>query len=79
MQGKQHMLSLTWNAPSQAFGNKDQNLFKGKTVDDIFIGYTSVYKFCGAKILQSFSCYDVMKSSDIKNVITRLKKHLENI
>jgi len=79
MQGKKYMLSLTWNAPSKAFGNKEQNLFGGKTVDDVFIGNTSAYKFCGAEILPSFSCYDVMKEADVEGDIERVKQHLSNI
>lgn len=79
MQGKQYMLSLTWNAPSQAFGNKGQNLFEGKTVDAIFIGNTAAYKFCGAEILPSFSCYDVMKDPDVESDIERLKQHLISV
>ena len=79
MQGKKYMLSLTWNAPSKAFGNKEQNLFEGKTVDDIFIGNTAAYKFCGAEILPSFSCYDVMKEPDVESDIQRVKQHLINV
>ena len=76
MQGKKYMLSLTCNAPKEAFGNKEQYLFNGKTIDDIFIGITAVYKFCGAEILPSFSCFDVLKNPDIKNDITRFKKYI---
>lgn len=76
MQGKKYMLSLTWNAPKEAFGNKDQFLLEGRTVDDAFIAHTSVYKFCGAEIVPSFSCFDVMKNADVENDIKRLKKHL---
>ncbi|RDH91585.1 MAG: flavodoxin [endosymbiont of Seepiophila jonesi] len=79
MQGKQYMLSLTWNAPLKAFGNKGQNLFEGKTVDDIFIGNTAAYKFCGAEILPSFSCYDVMKDPGVESDIERLKQHLISV
>ncbi|MCP3690233.1 MAG: NAD(P)H-dependent oxidoreductase [Gammaproteobacteria bacterium] len=79
MQGKKYMLSLTWNAPSTAFGNTEQLLFEGKTVDDIFIGYTSTYKFCGAEILPSFSCYDVMKDLNLEGDVERLKQHLSDV
>ena len=79
MQGKEYMLSLTWNAPSKAFGNIEQNLFEGKTVDDIFISNTAAYKFCGAEILPSFSCYDVMKEPEVENDIERVKQHLSNV
>ena len=78
MQGKKYMLSLTWNAPKEAFGNKDQIMFQGKTVDDVFIANTGVYKFCGAEILPSFSCYDVMKNADVENDLKRFKQHLNS-
>lgn len=79
MQGKKYLLSLTWNAPKEAFDDKAQNLFEGKTVDDIFIGNTSTYKFCGAEILPSFSCHDVRKKPDVENDIERLRQHLLSI
>ena len=79
MQGKKYMLSLTWNAPKEAFGNKDQILFEGKNADEAFIANTSVYKFCGAEILPSFSCHDVLKSPDIKAYIEGIKRHLKKI
>jgi len=77
MQGKKYMLSLTWNAPEKAFNDQKQYLFQGKTVDDIFIGNTSNYKFCGVDILPSFSCHDVRKDPHVKSDIERLKKHLD--
>lgn len=76
MQGTQYMLSLTWNAPAEAFGDPGQVLFEGKSVDDIFVSNTANYKFCGADILPSFSCYDVVKQPDVKGDIRRLREHL---
>ena len=78
MQGKKYMLSLTWNAPAESFGNRDQSLFEGKTVDDVFMGNTTNYKFCGAEILPSFSCFDVVKNADFETDLARLKKHLND-
>jgi modulator of drug activity B len=79
MLGKKFMMSLTWNAPREAFGNEDQFLYEGKTLDDTQIGVTSIYKFCGCEILESFACYDVMKNQDIDNDIIKYKAHLENL
>lgn len=78
MQGKRYMLSLTWNAPEEAFGNEDQYLFGGKTVDDVFVSNTANYKFCGADILPAFSCYNVVKQADVDGDIARLKAHLNS-
>jgi len=79
MQGKKYMLSLTWNAPLEAFGNKEQNLFAGKTVDDVFVCNTANYKFCGAEILPAFSCHDVMKQADVAGDVTKLREHLDQV
>lgn len=76
MQGKKYMLSLTWNAPEESFGNKDQALFEGKTVDEVFISNTANYKFCGADILPSFSCFNVVKEANVARDMARLREHL---
>jgi modulator of drug activity B len=75
MQGKKYMLSLTWNAPKEAFGDKEQLLFGGKTVDDVFVANTANYKFCGAEILPSFSFHDVIKNADFDGNLANLRKH----
>ncbi len=58
---------------------KNNTLFKGKTVDEIFIANTTVYKFCGAEILPSFSCHDVVKNADVENDLSRIKQHLNRV
>lgn len=70
------MLSLTWNAPQEAFGNADQYLFAGKAVDDVFLHNTTNYKFCGATVLPTFSCHDVVKQADVAGDIAKLREHL---
>lgn len=79
MQGKKYMLSLTWNAPEEAFNDKNQALFQGKSVDDVFAWNTANYRFCGADILPSFSCYNVVKNATVDADVERLKKHLSSI
>jgi len=59
------MLSLTWNATREAFGDKDQVLFAGKPVYGIFVANTANDPFSGAEILPSFSCHDVMKAPEV--------------
>jgi NADPH dehydrogenase (quinone) len=79
MQGKQYMLSLTWNAPAEAFGDQGQVLFQGKSVDDVFVSNTANYRFCGADILPAFSCHDVVKQADIERDVARLRQHLATV
>ncbi len=79
LQGKQYMLSLTWNAPEEAFDDEKQYLFAGKSVDDVMVASTTHYKFCGADILPAFCCYDVVKNPLVEKDIQRLKQHLSTI
>ena len=76
LQGKQYMVSLTWNAPQEAFDNPAQNLFKGKSVDDVLVANTANYAFCGMEALPSFSCFDVFKAPTIEDDMARLRAHL---
>lgn len=79
LQGRQYMLSLTWNAPKEAFSDPHQTLFEGKSVDDIFASNTANYKFCGMEILPSFSCHDIFKAPDVQSDIERLRRHLAEL
>ncbi|RLA67727.1 MAG: flavodoxin family protein, partial [Epsilonproteobacteria bacterium] len=79
LDGKKFMISMTWNAPSDAFSSDDQFLYEGKSIDDAFIWLNANYKFCGANILPSFACHDVLKNPDIDNDIIRYKAHLNTV
>ncbi len=79
MQGRKYMLSLTWNAPQEAFSDKNQLLFAGKSVDDLFASNMAVYKFCGIELLPSFSCFNVVKAPTIETDMIRLKQRLDSL
>jgi modulator of drug activity B len=79
MYGKKFVLSLSWNAPKECFGDINQVLYSGKSVDDAFVAITTTYKFCGCEILESFSCFDVIKNPDIENDIIRYKEFLTKL
>ncbi|WP_332856035.1 NAD(P)H-dependent oxidoreductase [Duganella sp. S19_KUP01_CR8] len=79
LQGKQYMISLTWNAPKEAFSDPHQNLFEGRSVDDVFASNTANYKFCGMEVLPSFSCHDIFKAHDLQGDIERLRRHLAEL
>jgi NADPH dehydrogenase (quinone) len=78
MHGKKFLLSMTMNAPRQAFGDRDQKLFSGRSVDEVFFSASAAYRFCGVEVLPAFACFDVMKNPDIANDFKRLSRHLEN-
>ena len=77
--GKKYMVSATWNAPKEAFDDKSQILFKGKSADDALLNLSINYKFCGFKILEGFHSYDVIKNPNITNDIQRLVNHLNKL
>jgi NADPH dehydrogenase (quinone) len=79
MQGKKHLLSLTWNAPQIAFSNEENQLFRGKTVDDVFFANMTSYVYCGAEALPSFSCFDVHKNPQVEVDIQRMKSCLNKL
>lgn len=79
LQGRKYMLSLTWNAPQEAFGDADQRMFEGHTVDELFLMNTANYKFCGMEILPSFSTHDIFKQPTIEQDIARLRGHLARV
>ena len=78
-QGKKFLLSSTWNAPIEAFNDKNQILMEGKSVEDSLTNISAVYKFCGYEILQGFSSHDVLKNPQIENDIKVFKEKLQKL
>ena len=76
LQGKKYMLSLTFNAPEEAFGNDAEYLFQGKSVDDLFFPMHMNFRFFAMEALPTFSCYDVMKDAQVENDLARYEEHL---
>lgn len=76
--GKKYMLSLTFNAPRDAFDDDGQYLFGGRGVDDLFFPAHMNFRFMGMEPFETFVCYDVHKNPDIENDFARLREHLEN-
>lgn len=77
--GKKYMLSLTFNAPREAFNDPSQEFFAGKSVDDLFLPAHLNFKFFGMSPLETFSCHDVMKNPDIENDFRRFDQHLDRL
>lgn len=76
LQGKQYMLSLTFNAPEEAFNDADEYLFQGKSVDDLWFPQHMNFRFFAMEALPTFACHDVMKNPDIDNDFQRFEAHL---
>lgn len=73
---KKYMLSLTFNAPEAAFDDKQEYLFQGKSVDDLFFPMHMNFRFFGMQGIETFVCYDVMKNPKIEDDFKRFEDHL---
>ena len=78
IQGKTYMLSLTWNAPLQAFEDKEQ-FFHGVGVDGVYLAQHKANQFIGLDTLPTFMCNDVIKQPDVEGDFARYRAHLENV
>jgi modulator of drug activity B len=74
--GKKYMLSLTFNAPKEAFNNANEYLFQGKSVDDLFLPMHMNFRFFGMEALPTFACYDVMKNPQVASDLERFAAHI---
>ncbi len=77
LKGKKYMLSLTFNAPKEAFNDSAEYLFQGKSVDDLWLPQHMNFRFFGMEPMETFVCHDVMKNPEIENDFKRLEEYLE--
>ncbi|MEM6516947.1 MAG: NAD(P)H-dependent oxidoreductase [Bacteroidota bacterium] len=73
-----YMMSVTANAPKEAFNNPDEAFFKGMSEDDLLKPMHLNFKWFGFKSLPTFMAYDVMKNPEIDSDFKRFETHLEN-
>ena len=78
VQGKTYMLSLTWNAPLEAFTDPEQ-FFYGVGVDGVYLPFHKANQFLGMEGLPTFIANDVMKKPDVPRFIAEYRKHLSQI
>lgn len=75
---KNYMLSLTWNAPMEAFIDSDQ-FFHGVGVDGVYLPFHKANQFLGMQILPTFIVNDVIKAPEVEAYMTQYRKHLMQI
>ncbi|ECL3537990.1 TPA: NAD(P)H-dependent oxidoreductase [Campylobacter jejuni] len=76
--GKKYMFSLTWNAPLEAFNDKNE-FFEGKGVDMVYWHLHKAHEFIGMKALQTFMCNDVVKNPQVEKYLNEYELHLKKI
>ena len=78
LQGKKHMLSLTWNAPIEAF-TREGDFFEGKGVDAVYMPFHKLNEFIGLTRLPTFLCNDVIKNPQVEQYLADYQAHLEKV
>ena len=73
---KKYMLSLTFNAPEEAFNDEHEYLFQGKDVDDLFFPMHMNFRFFDMQPIPTFACYDVIKNPQIESDFKRFQSHI---
>lgn len=78
LSGKKYMLSVTWNAPVEAFGEFG-NFFDARGVDGVYFAFHKSQQFLGMSGLPTFMVNDVIKEPAVERFITEYKCHLNTI
>ncbi|MEO1080106.1 MAG: NAD(P)H-dependent oxidoreductase [Pseudomonadota bacterium] len=76
--GKRYLISLTFNAPEEAFNDPDEYLFQGRSVDDLMMPMHMNFRFFGMTALPTYACFDAMKDADPESYFSGFRRHLEN-
>ena len=72
---KKYMLSLTWNAPKDAFTDPYQ-FFNGVGVDGVYLPFHKANQFLGMQSLATFIVNDVTKAPDVESYKSAYRQHL---
>ncbi|MBB3698203.1 NAD(P)H-dependent oxidoreductase [Flammeovirga yaeyamensis] len=72
-----YMISVSANAPKEAFNNKSETFFDGISEDDLLLPMHLNFKWFGLKPLKTFFSYDVMKNPEIDNDLARFEQHIQ--
>lgn len=71
-----YMISVTANAPKEAFNNPQETFFAGMSEDDLLMPTHLNFKWFGLEKMPTFMAYDVMKNPEIENDFKRFEEHL---
>lgn len=74
--GAKYMLSVTYNAPKEAFDDPKEWFTQGTSVDDMLLPTHLNFRFFNMEKLPTFVVYDVMKNPQIEADFARFDAHL---
>ncbi|GAA4687123.1 hypothetical protein GCM10023347_48330 [Streptomyces chumphonensis] len=71
-----YMLSVTFNAPREAFDDVSEPFLRGASVDDMLLPVHLSARFVGLSALPTFAAFDVEKNPEVEADLTRFDHHL---
>ena len=77
--GTKYMLSVTFNAPKEAFDDASEPFFQGASVDDLLRPMHLNARFFDMAPLPTFAAFDVMKNPEIEADFARFDAHLADV
>ncbi|WP_104697493.1 MULTISPECIES: NAD(P)H-dependent oxidoreductase [unclassified Helicobacter] len=75
---KKYLFSMTWNAPLEAFIEKNQ-FFEGVGIDGVLFHLHKAHQFIGMQALESFACFNVIKDPQVQQYKKDYEAHLRKI
>ena len=78
LQGRFYMLSVTCNAPRNAFADPNQTLFEGCSLDDLLTSVHINFAFFALSRLATFAAFDVKKSPSISADFERFEALMQS-
>ncbi|WP_448169042.1 NAD(P)H-dependent oxidoreductase [Burkholderia ambifaria] len=70
-----YMLSVTANAPQEAFNDDMETYFAGRSEDDLLLPIHLNFKWLGLEKIPPFWAYDVMKNPQIESDFAHFDAH----
>lgn len=78
LEGRHYMLSVTWNAPVEAF-EEFGNFFDGRGVDGVYFAFHKSQQFLSLSALPTFMANDVIKEPNVEATTAAYKAHLTKV
>lgn len=79
LRNTRYMLSVTLNAPAEAFDDPAEVFFQGGSLDDLLRSMHLNAGFFGMQPLATFGAFDVMKNPDIDGDFACFDSHLASV
>ncbi|MGB0523901.1 MAG: NAD(P)H-dependent oxidoreductase [Flammeovirgaceae bacterium] len=73
-----YMISVTANAPKEAFNDPNETFFNGISEDELLLPMHLNFKWFGLTPLKTFFAYDVMKNPEVASDFKRFETHIQS-